>query len=268
MRYFFDEWDKLRKGLLKKNLVFFVDYDGTLAPIVETPDKALMTQDMREVLIGLSKFPRCHLTIISGRKLADLKNMIDIQNITYVGNHGFEVEGPINLNFESLVSIQYEEDLALIKNILMVELSAIQGVWIEDKGIILTAHFRLATGKVELLAKKIFMDVCQNYLDIQRVSIMEGKKVLEVRPPIKWDKGEAALWILSKWQQQLGKDQITTMYMGDDFTDEYAFKALNKVGITIKVGEKNHSSADYYLKDQEEVTELLRELVKLKKEKK
>ncbi|MBP9854334.1 MAG: trehalose-phosphatase [Candidatus Omnitrophica bacterium] len=236
-----------------------MDYDGTLAPITQTPDKAVTTIETREILLRLSKHPQCHLSIISGRKLSDLKHMVDIPNLTYVGNHGFEIEGQTNINFESLVSTQFEEDLAVLKEILTAKLSNLKGLWIEDKGIILTVHFRLATDKTGLLARKVFMKVCQNYLSNRRISFMEGKKVLEIRPPIKWDKGEAALWILSKWQRQLGKNQIVSMYIGDDFTDEDAFKILDGIAMTIKVGQAKQSFAHYYLKNQEEVPILLKQ---------
>ncbi len=258
---FFDHWPRIKESLKDKDILLLLDYDGTLAPIAQTPDKAFMTDDMRETVIGLSKLSRCHLAIISGRKLSDLKHMVDIPNLTYVGNHGFEIEGPTNLNFESLVPTQYEEDLAVIKNLLTAKLSSLQGVWIEDKGIILTVHFRLATDKAGLLARKIFMRICQNYLGTQRISIMEGKKVLEIRPPLKWDKGEASLWLLSKWQQQLGKDQIVTMYVGDDFTDEDAFRMMDGIAITIKIGESKRSYAHYYLGNQEEMITLLKQIL-------
>lgn len=259
MKYFLDEWDKLKHTLINRHLALFLDYDGTLAPIADTPDKAFMTEDMREVLIALSKLPHCHVAVISGRKLSDLKNMINIPNLTYVGNHGFEIDGPTNLNFENLVPTQYEEGLAVIKNLLTAKLTSIQGVWIEDKGIVLTVHFRLATERTGLLARNIFMRVCQSYLGNQRISIMEGKKVLEIRPPIKWGKGEAALWLLSKWQQQLGKEQVVTMYVGDDFTDEDAFKMLDGIAMTIKAGDSKRTYAHYYLRTQEEVSVLLRQ---------
>ncbi len=258
-KYLLDHEEALKKLIIKKHLVLFLDYDGTLAPMAQTPDKAVMTVETREILFKLSKHSHRHLTVISGRKLSDLKNMIDIPNITYVGNHGFEIEGQTNLNFESLVPTQFEEDLAVLKKILTAKLSNLKGLWIEDKGIILTVHFRLATDKTGLLARKIFMRECQNYLTTQRISFLEGKKVLEIRPPIKWDKGEAALWILSNWQRQLGKARIISIYIGDDFTDEDAFKILDGIALTIRIGQAKQSLAHYYLKNQKEVPILLKQ---------
>jgi len=263
-KYLLGHDDILKDLLSKKDLVLFLDYDGTLAPIAETPEQAVMTQEMRKVLISLSKHPQCHIAVISGRILSDLKQMIDVPQITYVGNHGYEIEMQHDLNFKGFITAQYKEALFNIKRNLNALLSPIRGVWIEDKGIILTVHYRSATERSAALVRKHFFKVCQNYLKDQHIGLMEGKKVLEVRPPIKWDKGEAALWILSKWQHQLGKENIDMMYVGDDVTDEDAFKMLDGIAVTVKVGVPKKSSARYYLKNQLEVFVLLNRILSLK----
>ena len=251
-QYIFDKDNILERHLTNRELFLFLDYDGTLAPIAETPDKALLSQEMRDVVTGLSERSGCHLAVISGRTLADLKKMIHIPNITYAGSHGFEIEGT-HLNFESLISTEYLADLTAIKEQLHAKLSAIEGIWLEDKGIIVTLHFRLAGEKGEYLANEIFRTICQSYVDRHRIKIIEGKKVLEVRPPIKWDKGEAAFWILSKWQMEKNKNQVVTIYLGDDNTDEDAFKMLDNKAVKVRVEESVRSFADYHLKNQQEV---------------
>ncbi len=259
------EHEDILKGLLSKNeIVLFLDYDGTLASIAETPEQAVMTQEMRKVLTSLLKHPKCHIAVISGRMLSDLKQMVDLPQITYVGNHGYEIEMQHDLNFKGFITTQYKEALFNIKKSLNALLSPIKGVWIEDKGIILAVHYRSATERSAAIVKKYFFKVCQNYLKDQYIGLMEGKKVLEVRPPIKWDKGEAALWILSKWQKEYGKDQITAMYVGDDVTDEDAFKMLDGIALTVKVGFPKRSFAKYYLKDQTEVLILLKQMLAIK----
>ena len=259
------EHENILNGLLnKKELVLFLDYDGTLAPIAETPEKAVMTQEMKEVLISLSKHPRCHNVVISGRMLSDLKQMINLPNITYMGNHGYEIEARHDLNFKGFITLQYKEVLLQIKKDLINKLSSIRGVWIEDKGIILTVHYRLATEGSGKLAKKVLMIECRDYLKNKQIGIIEGKKVIEIRPPIKWDKGEAALWILSKCQKEFGKDQIASIYVGDDYTDEDAFRMLNGIAMTVKVGFPKKSLANYHLKNQPEVLDLLNRIMALK----
>jgi len=251
-QYIFANVNILKHLLKNRKIYLFLDYDGTLAPIAVTPDKALLSPDMGDVLTGLSGCSGCHLAVISGRTLADLKKMIHIPNITYAGSHGFEIEGT-HLNFESLISLEYLADLTSIKEQLNAKLSSVEGIWLEDKGIIVTLHFRLTGEKGEYLAKEIFRTVCQSYVDQNRVKVTEGKKVLEVRPPIKWDKGEAVHWILSKWQMEKEKNQVVTIYLGDDNTDEDAFKMLDKKAVKVRVEESDRSFADYHLKNQQEV---------------
>lgn len=251
----------LDEYLRNKELVLFIDYDGTLAPIAKLPDQAFLSENMAEVLNTLSQFPHCHVVVISGRALPDLKKMIDIPNIIYVGNHGFEVEGITSFNLETMIPAQYFDDLANIKTVLSAKLSVIEGLWVEDKGINLTVHYRPASEKAGVLARRIFKRECQPYLDENRIFVMQGKKVLEIRPPIRWTKGEAALLILYRIGQDVGKDNIATMYVGDDVTDEDAFKALNQIGITIRVGQQAGSGAQYFVEKQSDVLKLLQEIV-------
>lgn len=262
-KYFFTQEDFLKRKISNRSVNLFLDYDGTLAPISETPDKALLSQEMKDVLAGLSGLPGCRLAVISGRMLSDLKQMIDIPGITYAGTHGFEIEGT-HLNFESMISNEYMADLSDIKEQLHAKLSAIEGIWFEDKVIMITLHFRQAGEKGEYLAKEIFKNVCQSYVDQQRITFIEGKKILEVRPPLKWDKGEAALWIFSKWQQEIDKNQVVTFYVGDDNTDEDAFRMLDTAAVGIRVEASDRSFAEYHLRSQPEVLVLLNKIFAVK----
>lgn len=259
-QYWGDSGLSFKEMLGDKELVLFLDYDGTLAPIKKLPSEASMDEDMREILNTLSQIPKCHVVIISGRTLRDLKEMVHIPKIIYVGNHGFEVEGVSSLNLHGMIPAQYFDDLASIKANLTNKLSAIKGLWIEDKGIILTVHYRPATEKAGELAQEIFQRECNPYTEKKRIAVMSGKKVLEIRPPLQWTKGEAALVILQKMEQEIGKNKITTIYVGDDVTDEDAFQALNPLGVTIRVGNQDGSHAQYFLNTQIEVATFLKEI--------
>lgn len=94
MDYLFSKWDKLKEALVNKHIFLFLDYDGTLTPIVDYPDKAVISEEVRNLLKDLSAKPRCHVGVISGRALNDVKKMVDLEDIVYVGNHGLEIEGP------------------------------------------------------------------------------------------------------------------------------------------------------------------------------
>ena len=262
MKYLFESWDKFRSELDNKNLILFLDYDGTLAPITDLPDLAVMTKNMHDALIELSNHPKCHVVVISGRMLNELKRMVNIEHLTCVGSHGFEIEEG-NLNVENLISDQYREDLAIIKSRLEETVSVIAGVWVEDKKNILGVHYRLADEKKSFLVKRAFLKVCGSYRSERRINIVGGKKVFEVRPPIQWGKGEAAVRLLSEWQKHIGKSLVAAVYIGDDATDEEAFKAFGKFGTTIKVGESTHSFAQYFFKDQTEVLTFLKKVISI-----
>ena len=87
-----------------------------------------------------------------------------------------------------------------------------------------------------------------------------GKKVLEIRPPLAWDKGKAALWLLRKQELAYGRGNVVPVYIGDDSTDEDAFEALKGRGVTVFVGPPRLSAAQYYLKQTQEVTELMKRI--------
>lgn len=263
-KYLFDCWDRLKGNLANKNILLFLDYDGTLTPIVETPDKAVLSQEVKEILLKLSKICSCHLVIVTGRALPDIKKMVGIKGITYTGNHGFEIEGS-DIHFESPVAPRYKELLNRIKTDLEKSLSPIKGAWLEDKRIILSLHYRPVDEKNIKSLERIFNRVCRPYIKNKEVKIQPGKKVFEIKPPIAWDKGQAALWLLAKWESLWGKGNFISMYIGDDVADEEAFKLLKDKSLTVSVGENTRSSAIYYLENQQEVTQLLKGILELKK---
>jgi len=120
-------------------------------------------------------------------------------------------------------------------------------------------------GKKDIPAlEKVISDVVNPYTARGKIKINSGKKVYEIRPPVKWDKGKAVLWLIAKQRFVLGKDKIFPIYIGDDVTDEDAFRVLKKKGLTIFVGEPGNNTASYYLKDTNEVVRFLHLILKLK----
>ena len=104
------------------------------------------------------------------------------------------------------------------------------------------------------------MTVANEFMEKKLLTVIKGKKVMELTPNVSWDKGSAALWIL----RQL-KDKCLPIYIGDDQTDETAFKALNKKGITIRIGRSKKTAAEYYLKGHWEVPRLLKDILEYTK---
>ena len=259
MEYFFAEPDRIKHLIENRHVCLFLDYDGTLAPIVQKPEYAILPAETRELLKTLSKNGRCGLTIISGRALPDVKKLVGLKNIMYVGNHGMEIEGA-DVHYQHPVPTGYKNDLKQISTILHQALAGTDGVIIEDKGYSISLHYRLVDSKIIPLVKGSFEKAVSAYVQKKRIAVREGKMVLEVRPPLDWDKGKAALWLLDKKYALCKHVQTFPIYIGDDLTDEDAFVLLKDRGLTIVVGKPEGSKAQYYLNDTAEVVELLRQI--------
>jgi trehalose-phosphatase len=257
MKYFFAYQNSIRRQIASKHIVLLLDYDGTLTPIVETPDRARIPRQNKRLLKELSTNPRCTLAIISGRGLKDIKKKVGLRNIIYSGNHGLQIEGP-NIRFEAPVSPGYRTILQKIKSELRRRLSHIKGILLEDKGLSLALHYRLANKKEVPFVGETFYEVALPYLRLGKIKTETGKKVFEVRPPIEWNKGNAILWLLNKHKSALRHKPIMPVYIGDDVTDEDAFRVLKNKGLTVFVGNPQKSDAKYYLKNTKEVSKFLK----------
>ena len=263
-KYLFSEWDKAKEALKGKFIYVFLDFDGTLAPIAGTPDKTRMPNNTKILLRQLSESPDFKLAVISGRAVSDLKNRIGLKNIIYVGNHGFEINGP-KITFKSPVPPRYRRTLDEIKAKLENNLSSIKGLLIEDKGFSLSMHYRLVGKRNIPKVKTEFYSALVVHEVRGDISVRHGKKVLDIRPPLVWDKGKVVLWLLArhKFAMRTKKREVLPIYIGDDVTDEDAFQALSNRGPTIFVGKPTKTKARFYLKNTKEVAELLKTIVKI-----
>lgn len=262
MKYLFHHWEELKKGIVDKHILLLLDYDGTLAPIARRPEQALIPPRSKKLLQLLSKNQNCEVMIISGRSIPDVKRMIGLRNIIYSGNHGLEVEGP-KIKFQSFIPAKYKKILKKIKNQLQEDLSSIPGAWVEDKGPALSVHYRLVPSEKIPAVKTIFQENTIVDRLCKDIKTKSGKMVLEIKPPVAWDKGKIVLWLLAR-QAFLSEDQkLLPIYVGDDVTDEDAFRALENRGLTICVGQSKDTLAQYYLNNSQEVSKFLQEILKL-----
>jgi len=260
MEHLFSKWDDLRKDFINRHIYLFIDYDGTLTPIVEHPDKAVISEDMRNILRDLSTKPGWSIGIISGRALKDIKRMVSLEGIIYVGNHGLEIEGP-KIKFESQISSRLFSIIRNLKEELTHKLSKIKGIFVEDKNVTLSVHYRLASRSGYLLVKKIIEEIIQPFLARNKIKVSYGKKVIEIKPPVAWNKGRVVAWLLARQSFILGDHPIMPIYLGDDVTDEDAFGMLKNKGLTIYIGKPKNSRAKYYLRDTQEVSEFLKKIL-------
>ncbi len=247
MDYVFDRIRRILERLREaKHIFLFLDYDGTLTPIVSHPEEAHLSGEMRGLLLNLKKNPRVHLAIVSGRSIADIRKRVGLKGIYYVGNHGLEIFEPKH-GTKRFVPKKVIQEMGRIRNRLNNQLRKVAGVHIEDKGCILAVHYRNADLK---WVPSMSMTIKQEMKDsIDSFCIGQGKFVFEVRPKSAGDKGVAVCELLNRVDQ----DGVLPLYIGDDQTDEDAFKVLRRQGITIMVGSPPLSSARYYVKDPAEV---------------
>lgn len=258
MRYLFDEWASIESVIKKsKRILLLLDYDGTLTPIAPTPSEAILDGELKKTLVSLAHKERYTIGIISGRSLRDVKRLLKIKGIYYAGNHGLEIEGE-RVKFIHPDFLRFEPYIREINKMLQAITHGIKGIILENKGMTLSLHYRLVDKRWVSKVKRAFHKVCAPYEKKGKVKLISGKKVLEVRPAIGWDKG-MALRKIEKLSSATSSGGVTC-YIGDDKTDEDAFNVLKGRGISIfvgKAGVSSVSSAQYYLKDTEEVAEFL-----------
>ena len=231
----------------------FLDYDGTLTPIVSHPEKALLSDSMRQALQSLVM--QAPVAILSGRDLHDIRQRVNIGAIVYAGSHGFDIAGPRGLRKE--MATEFLPRLDMIEKQLGKQLAGIPGARLERKRFSIAAHYRNVNESDVPKVERAVSKVATRHRELRK---MDGKKVYELLPDIDWDKGKAVLWLL----EALGLEgaKVRPIYIGDDRTDEDAFRALEKSGIGILVSEQPRpTAASYSLKDSTEVERFLRELI-------
>jgi len=210
-------------------LALLLDYDGTLAPIAPTPELAVLPKETKKLLLRLSNMPDVHIGIISGRSIDNIKEMVGIEGLTYAGNHGLQIEHPDGTKFVYPISEDYQKKLDHLKELLRG--SAEHGAWLEDKGTGLTYHYRKVEEQYEagVIAKA---RECFKEADL---APFPSHKAFEARPPVQWNKGRAAIYILRTLFGVDWCDRISTIFAGDDATDEDAMGALQGMAITFRV---------------------------------
>lgn len=258
--HLFDSWDSVVNRLKDKRVFIFLDYDGTLAPISKTPGLALMPAKTRRILARLAADPHCRVAVISGRSLDDIQRMVSLSGIIYSGNHGLEIEGP-KIRHQVPMHAGYRRLLVKIKAELNYKIAGFKGVFIEDKGYSLALHYRLAQKKNVSRIMTAFHETIIIPLVENKIKIRSGKMVLEVHPPLGWDKGKVVLWLLARQRIFDHRSDVVPLYIGDDLTDEDAFRALVHIGVTVAVGKVRESAAKYYLDDPDQVTQFLTRLL-------
>jgi trehalose 6-phosphate synthase/phosphatase len=234
-------------------LAVFLDFDGTLAPIASHPSMVQVPDSMREVLRACTRREDTNLAIISGRGLADVRRQVATEGLIFAGNHGLEIEGP-GLEAYRHPDIAHYEDRA---RDLAEQLEKLDqpGAWVEAKGASLTLHFREASplDQVEVATE------ARRLIRNAGFQARDALCAVEARPPIGWDKGHAVLHVLREKYGPGWSESIRAIYVGDDETDEDAFRGLRGLAATFRVGPATQPTrAQRRLSDVSAVETLLR----------
>lgn len=262
-----DCWDEIARrldGADGRRPALFLDYDGTLSPIAPRPELALLPEATREAVLRLAE--HLPVAILSGRGLDDVRELVGLENVYYAGSHGFDIAGPPLA--EGGPPLRHEVGEGIPQRIeaaaaaLQSRLEGISGVLVEPKRFAVAVHYRLVDEAEVPRIESAVDAVLASFPDLRKAL---GKKVFEVRPDHDWDKGKALLWLLEALGlDRLGKAGTVPVYLGDDVTDEDAFRAIAGDGIGILVSEEPRPTAAAYLvRDPDEARELLERLARL-----
>jgi trehalose 6-phosphate phosphatase len=247
--------DDLTKRMHNKHLVIFLDYDGTLTPIVDRPDRALLSTSMRQTIRELAGC--CPVAIISGRDRADVQSLVQLDDIFYAGSHGFDIAGPPARQIACERGGDFVPIFDRLERELFARLARVEGALVERKKFSIAVHVRGVAQADEGVVEAIVDDVLVRHPDLRKGY---GKKVFELQPRLDWHKGKAVLWLLQALK--LDGPDVLPLYIGDDLTDEDAFRTLadRGIGIVVEAGTRP-TAASYILKHPGEVQSFLRRLI-------
>jgi trehalose-phosphatase len=235
-----------------RRIAIFLDYDGTLAPIVSRPEQATLSNSTRQSLRELADL--VPVAILSGRDLENVSQLVKIEGIIYAGSHGFDIAGPRGLRKQ--VATEFLSTVDLAEKELKEKLVGIHGALLERKRFSIAAHYRNVAERDVTKVEQAVNKVAQDHPELRRI---DNKKVYELQPNVDWNKGKAVLWLLKALE--LDGQAALPVYIGDDLTDEDVFRALAERGTGIVVSKQPRlTAARYALKDPVEVERFLREL--------
>jgi len=243
-------FDVLVATLAGRRPAVFLDYDGTLTPIVARPELAVLDPATRTAVARLAE--RCPVAVVSGRDLDDVRALVGIDSLVYAGSHGYDMRGP---GLRTQIGVEYVPALDAAEADLRARLAGTPGVLVERKRFAIAVHTRQADPAAKPGVAEVVRAVVSGHAELR---LTGGKEIHELRPNLPWDKGRAVLALIDA----LGVGDAVPLYLGDDETDEDAFRALEGRGIGVRVMDTSGATAaGWRLHDTGEVRAFLERLV-------
>jgi trehalose 6-phosphate synthase/phosphatase len=243
----------LGREVAGRPLALFLDFDGTLAPIVDHPSDAGLSPSMEAALAACASRADTEVAIVSGRAIGDVRARVAVPDIAFAGNHGLEVEAAGIPRFEHPDLSHFSERSRQLADELRKETEP--GAWVEEKGASLTVHYRQA----DLDRHAGIAERAEKTIRAAGYQARDALCAVEARPPIGWDKGRAVLYLLRERHGVDWSERLRVVYVGDDDTDEDAFRLLLGLGVTFRVGRAEYPTlATRRLPNVEAVETLLR----------
>lgn len=252
-----DDWRAARTRAGR--MLLALDFDGTLAPIVPTPDEAAILPSAQAALGRVLERTDTIVAVVSGRALADVRMRVGFDTVHYAGNHGLEIDGPGGVHRLHEEAEQARPALAACAQALRSDFANDDAILVEDKRLTLSVHFRRVADRAREQSIRAQVERrCGDPLNGLRLT--EGKKVVEIRPAVDWDKGRATAFLMETLLD--GASDAPVVYIGDDRTDEDAFARLRGRGEGVIVAEMEPASSHAlaWLRSPEEVATLIEQL--------
>jgi trehalose 6-phosphate phosphatase len=245
--HLFDSWDQISSRIRNADDIrLLLDFDGTLVPYCNAPEDVKLSAPSRRALVRLARDRRVHVAIVSGRRNAALRKYIHVPRVEFLGLFGWEKRG------RSAIALPMRKALRGLRSEFALLPASFPGVRVEDKGISYSIHFRGASpdapSRVQRRIRPLLSRIRNNF------RMIHSNHAIEIVPREVQGKGVA----MREFTRAL-QSPFLPIYIGDDLTDEPAFLALRR-GITVCVGPFHRTSAQFRLKDPEEVRIFLERL--------
>ena len=256
-------YSQVKELVATRRPVVFLDFDGTLSDITAHPDSATLVDGAAEALRALAE--QCPVAVISGRDLADVRERVKVDEVWYAGSHGLELMAPDGTYHENAAAADLIGTLARAACRLAEMIGDISGIELEHKRFAVAVHYRNAdpadidrvTAAVRSLGRS------------EGLRTTAGRKVIELRPNLYWEKGTTLNWLLERIQASdcaADAASVLPIYIGDDITDEDAFDAVQFDGVGIVVRHDEHgdrpSAALFSLESPSTVVEFIGRLAR------